>query len=106
MSHFKERVAKDIHRVFLDLNFFGESHVIDGKELIVLFDNDYLSKEQTEGRLGLEEATGLFFAKTEDLPEKKSIRESMEIDGREVLVVEWREDMGVTTVSYKQNRGG
>ena len=104
MSGFKDMVRRDRANVFLDLDVFAELHVIEGREIAVVTDEEYLAKQKTEGRLGLEDATGLFYARSEDLPPKIASGSSVNIDGRDCTVLDCREDMGVTTVTYTQNR--
>ena len=46
MSGFKNMVARDIKAVFIDFDFFGEEHKVEGKQIVIVVDNDTL-KEKT-----------------------------------------------------------
>lgn len=105
MRSFQEQLEEDLDQVFLDLSMFGEVHEIEGKEITICLDTEYLAKQKTEGRLGLEEASVLFFAKTEDLPKPIPVGNSIEIDGRDCTVMEWIENKGITSVTLNQIRG-
>ena len=40
MRSFKEQLEKDMDTIFFNLNEFAENHMIDGKEIPVVVDND------------------------------------------------------------------
>ncbi len=47
---FKEQMAKDVGAVFLNPNEFGETHVVDGREMVIVMDNNELLARQRQGQ--------------------------------------------------------
>ena len=47
-DEFKKALEEDIEGVFLNIDEFGEAHVVDGKEMIVLFDGAGAGEELDE----------------------------------------------------------
>ena len=47
--NFKELVAQDNKRIFLNPDEFGEEHKIDGKEMLIIIDNyEEIEREKKE----------------------------------------------------------
>jgi len=46
VSAFKEQVANDIYNVFLNLDEFAEEHLIEGKTIPVVIDDDDLTEKK------------------------------------------------------------
>ena len=95
---FKDTVAEDRSRIFLDMNFFGESVRIEGNPVNIVRDDDALKERQSGQELGVAEAASLFYARTDDLPERRPPGELLNINGRDCVIDEWSEDMGVATI--------
>ena len=100
---FKDMVAADRKSVFLDLNFFGETFIVEGKSIVIVLDNDELKERQGGQELAIAESETLFFARTEDLPPRRASGANLNINGRECLVDAWSEDMGISTVVLRKN---
>lgn len=98
MSAFKDMVERDRSAVFLDLDYFAEMFRIDGKEIPIMLDNDELKERQNGQDLAVAESATLFYAKVEDLPRRRAAGESLNVNGRECLIDDWKEDMGIATV--------
>lgn len=79
-------------------------HTVEGREIKVVLDDDKLVERQGGAELGVAEADLLLFAKASDLPTKKAPGSAINIDGREYIVNDWREDMGMAMVTLRQNR--
>lgn len=103
MSGFKNMVAEDRSRVFLDLDFFGQKVRIEGKEISIMLDDDTLQALQNGQDLAVAESATLFFARTEDLPPRRQAGHSLNVNGRECLVDKWTEEMGLATVVLREN---
>lgn len=102
MSGFKDMVADDI-AVFLNLDEFAEKYRVEGKNIDIVVDNDELKKRQSGQDLAVAESATLFYARTEDLPHRRPAGESLNINGRECIIDDWQEDMGMSTVVLRQN---
>ena len=103
MSGFQDMVAADIHGVFINVDEFGEVYRIEGKEIKIVVDNDELKERQGGQDLAVAESATLFYARTADLPPRRPAGENLNVNGRECLVDDWQEDMGVSTVVLRQN---
>lgn len=104
MSSFQDMVAQDIHNVFLDLDEFGEIHRFAGRKVRCVFDEDQLKDRQGTDELNIGESTVLVFARCEDLPKRQVPGNTIDIDGRIYEIDDWREDMGMATLTLHQNR--
>jgi len=102
MSDFKNQIEKDL-QTFINFNEFGEEHVIEGKKIIIVLDDDKLIERQSGAELGITGSTLLFYAKTKDLPKKKAFGLSLMVDGREYLVDSWTETAGIAQVVLSKN---
>lgn len=103
---FKERIQQDLDTVFLNLDEFGETHRIEGKEISVVMNNDEMNALKKGQILGLVEADVVIFAKAEDLPRDLDPGRLLNVDGRELIVVKAYRHMGLAEVALRQNRTG
>lgn len=103
MSGFKGMVEADILGVFINVDEFGETYRIEGKDVKIVVDNDELKERQGGQDLAVAESATLFYARTADLPARRAAGESLNVNGRECLVDDWKEDMGMSTVVLRQN---
>lgn len=100
---FKDMVADDRLSVMLNADFFGETYRIEGKEITIVFDNDELKARQGGQDLAVAESATLFYARAEDLPLRRSAGQSLNVNGRECLIDDWKVDMGMATVVLREN---
>lgn len=100
---FRHAILNDIHKTFLDLDFFGEIYRIEGREIPIVVDNDKLKEKQGGQDLAVAESGTLFYARTVDLPARRPAGENLNVNGRECIVDDWQEDMGLATVVLRQN---
>ena len=103
MPGFKDMVASDLLGTFLDVETFGEIYRIEGKEIPIVVDNDELKERQGGQDLAVAESSTLFYARTADLPARRPAGESLNINGRECIIDDWQEDMGLSTIVLRQN---
>ena len=103
MSGFKDMVAEDRARTFLDLDFFGQTALIEGKSIPIMLDDDALQELQNGQDLAVAESATLFFARVEDLPPRRPAGHSLNVNGRERLIDKWTEEMGMATVVLREN---
>ena len=101
--NFKDMVAADIAATFLDNAFFGETYRVEGKEITIVIDNDELKERQGGQDLAVAESSTLFHAAVSDLPPRKAPGSNLNINGRECIVDDWKEAMGVATIALREN---
>lgn len=97
---FKDMLAADIP-VFLDPNFFGEPHIIDGKTVICVIDDNSLKTRQAGSELAVAESSRLIYAAVADLPPRRMPGAALNVDHREYIIDDWAEDEGVATIALR-----
>lgn len=103
---FKEQIRKDLDNVFLNLDEFAELHRVEGKQITVVVDSDQLNKLKKGQILGLIEADMLLMGREGDFPADLEPGRLLNVDGRELIVVNSGKDMGLVEVALRQNRTG
>lgn len=96
----------DLDAVFLNLDEFAELHRVEGKEIAVVMDNDQMNKLKKGQILGLIEADILLMGKEADFPAELEPGRMLNLDGREMLIVNSGRDLGLVEVALSQNRMG
>lgn len=99
---FKDMVARDRSSVFFDFATFGEELRVEGNTIPVILDNDQLKTKQGGQDLAVAESNTLFYARCEDLPKRRAPGSSLNINGRECIVDDWQDDMGVATIVLRE----
>jgi hypothetical protein len=99
---FKAMVEADRRRTFLNLDEFGEKHAVEGRTIAAVLDDNALKERQGGQELSVAESSLLLYAAVEDLPARRPAGEGLNVDGREYIVNDWSEDMGIATVALGQ----
>lgn len=100
---FKDMVAADIAATFIDKKFFAELYRVEGKTISIVIDNDELKERQGSQDLAVAESSTLFYASIADLPPRKAPGSNLNINGRECIIDDWKEDMGMATIVLREN---
>lgn len=103
---FKDMVAADRMSVFLNQGFFGETFRVEYKHIPIVLDNDELKRRQGGQDLAVAESGTLFYAKVEDLPPRRAPGSNININGRECIIDDWQEDMGMATIILRETITG
>ena len=103
MSSFKEMVAADLAATFINPDEFGEIYRVEGKHIPIVVDTDELKVRQGGQDLAVAESSTLFYARSEDLPPRKAPGSSLNINGRECIIDDWKEDNGMATIVLREN---
>ena len=96
-------VKADRIEVFLNIDEFGEIHTVEGKPIPIVIDNDGLKERQSGQDIAVAESSTLFYARMEDLPRRRPAGENININGRECMIDDWQEDMGLSTIVLHQS---
>ena len=67
-----------------------------------VLDDNALKERQGGQELSVAESSLLLYAAVEDLPARRPAGEGLNVDGREYIVNDWSEDMGIATVALGQ----
>ena len=95
-------VEQDIYGIFLDIDYFGEIHSVEGVEIPIVIDDNVLKERQGGQDLAVANSTVLLYAHSCDI-KRKPVGELLNIDGREYIIDDWMEDMGVATITLSAN---
>ena len=99
---FKEELFEDINNIFLNLDEFGEEHIINGKPVICMLDDDALKLRQGSNELSISDSSLLLFARKSDLP-RKVVGDDLTIDGKIYIVDDWKVNLGMAEVVLHRN---
>ena len=103
---FKDQILRDLDTVFLNTDEFAEEHRIEGVKIPVVVDSDQLNKLKQGQILGLVEADMLLMGRETDFPRDLEPGRLLNVDGRELIVVDSSRHMGLVEVALRQNRTG
>lgn len=103
---FKDQIQRDLDTVFLNLDEFAELHRVEGVQIAVVVIKDELDKLKKGQILGLVEADMLLMGKKADFPDDLEPGRLLNVDGREMIVADSGENMGLVEVALRQNRTG
>ena len=103
---FKDQILKDLDAVFLNPDEFAEPHRIEGRPAAVIVDDDRLTNLKKGQILGLVEADMLILGKESDFPRDLEPGRLLNVDGREMLIMNSGRDMGLVEVALSQSRTG
>ena len=97
----KDEIAKDIDDIFLDLGDFAETHLVEGRNILCVMDDETLKTRQGSAEISVDESTLLLFAKESDLPIRRKI---LDIDHKPYIVDDWKINAGMVEIALHQNR--
>ena len=100
---FKEMVAADLVATFFNPETFGDKYRIEGKDIYIVLDTDELKARQGGQDLAVAESSTLFYARSADLPPRKAPGSSLNVNGRECIIDDWKEDMGMAAIVLREN---
>ena len=107
MSAFKDLVEAD-REIFINIDELGEAHDIDGTVINVVLEDEQieeLKSKQTQSSptaVLLSQSDLILFAKTEELPERKTRGEILYIDDVGYTVDTWLDEMGITRITLHE----
>ena len=99
---FKDEIANDINNVFLSEDEFAEMHLVEGKNIPCVLDDEALKTRQGSAEIGVDESTLLLFAHVNDLPKRKK-GGLLNIDHKEYMIDDWKVNFGMAEVVLHRN---
>lgn len=90
---------------FIDQNEFAETKSIDGRDLVIILDNDRLKERSKKEYDGISVGEVLFFVKKADYGSRPEEGTPVIFGTRQMYVFDAREDLGMYEIILKQNRG-
>lgn len=103
MSNFKDLIQSDISVIFLNLEEFAEPHIINGRILNIVIDNDHLQERSKKEYDGISVGEILYYVAVIDYGNPPAIDEYQAFDDRPMQVFDVRKDMGLYEIILKRN---
>lgn len=107
MSAFKDIIAKDVHRTFLNIDEFSDIHNVNGKEMPVQIDtNEQIEREKrmAQNMDGVWLNQKLIYVAADDfgpLPRQDSI---LKLDGKTYRVNDAVDEYGIYSITIEANK--
>lgn len=107
MKSFKSIIAEDVHRTFLNLEEFSDTHTVNGKEMPVQIDtNEQIEREKrmSQNVDGVYVNQKLIYVAASDfgpMPKQGSI---LKLDGKTYRVADAVDEYGVYSITIEANR--
>lgn len=103
---FKDMVFNDIKNVFLNPDELGEPHIIDGREMNIIIDENELIQREKKYKTfseGLHKKQLLFYVAAEDYGTLPLINRLIELDEEYYRVIEVTNENGIYSISLEAN---
>lgn len=106
MSAFKDMVREDIKNVFLDLDMFGETHTVAGKEMtIILDDAEKLRRNGLyQDNKAIYSKRIFFYAAAEDIGKLPPLGREIDVDGRAYKILQAEQEDGMYAIMAEEFR--
>ena len=98
----KDEINNDINNVFLNVDDFAEEHLVEGRKILCVLDDEALKTRQGSAEIGIDESTLLLFAKINDLP-KKQVGGLLNVDHKEYIIDDWKVNFGIAEIALHRN---
>lgn len=105
---FKDQLEKDLNNIFFNPEEFGELHTINGKEMLIVVDNDMLKELElgkTDRDDGMLSDKILIFVREADLDFEPVSEMLIEYDGNQHEITDVLHDFGGYTIILGANQG-
>lgn len=93
---------KDLHLFFDEMS---DIHEVDDKQVQIIIDTERLREKQRIGNALITACDMMIFIRTEDVPEQKTVGQTMTVDGRIKTIDMWDEVDGITEITLSDNGG-
>lgn len=101
---FKDMVKRDVKNIFLDLDTFGESHIVDGREMTIIIDENELTEREKKMKTlaeGLHKKQLLIYVSEDDFGPEPLIGRLLELDGSYYIVTDVVNESGMYSISLE-----
>ena len=105
----KEVIKEDLEEVFFNLEEFAEFHEINGKQMLVILDENELTERNATQKVGrhydgVYTSSLLLYVKAEDYGIRPKVGSVVRIDGKTYSVTEAVDESGVYSITLGANR--
>lgn len=104
---FKEVLQADIDNTFMNLEEFADIHIVDGKEIPVLVDDNEIIERQKKMKSNMEGVyvkQKLIYVKASDFGVLPAIGRQIMFDGKRYLVTDSTDEQGMYAITMEANR--
>ena len=103
MSEFKKMVQEDIEDVFLDIDMFGEEHMVAGKiRTIILDDVENLRRsEQVQDPEALHKRRRMFYIAAKEFKKMPNAGMLIDLDRKSYRIVRVEEESGILAITIE-----
>ncbi len=104
---FKDMVREDIGEIFFNPEEFGELHIVDGSEMVIIIDENELVEREKKIKTmaeGLHNKQFLIYVSKEDFGPEPLIGRLLELDGEYYTVTDVSSEMGVYAITLEGNK--
>ncbi|HYE80872.1 MAG TPA: hypothetical protein VEG39_01760 [Clostridia bacterium] len=91
----KESLQQDLDAVFFNTDEFAEPHMISGRSVNIVVDNERSEKLASSAAVGVFGSIIVYYAKVTDFDNKPKIGDVQDFDNGYYQVVDVKEDLGV-----------
>ena len=105
---FKDIVQSDIKEIFLNFDEFGTVHMVAGKKMCIIVDENELTEREKKqfgrGRDGTYKKSLLFYVAAEDFGPLPAPEQVLLFDGKKYTVTDAANEDGVYSISLEASR--
>lgn len=83
---FLEDVLEDINDVFFDEDFYGSIHNFDGRDILVIVDDEEAEELKKDWKDEVNKSSVLLFVPEKDMERKLTVNSTVEFDGKTFYV--------------------
>lgn len=101
MLNFKDIIRQDAKQVFLNPSEFGENHIINGKSMTIIIDNNEMIEREKKYKNGegLHRQQMLFYAAASEFGKLPANGRILEIDGHKYIITDAVKEGAVYSIS-------
>lgn len=103
MSEFKKMVQEDIEDVFLDLDMFGEEHMVAGKKRTIILDDmeNLRRSEQIQDPEAFRKKRRMFYVASNEFKKIPNAGMMIELDEKPYKIVHVEEESGILAITIE-----
>ena len=104
---FKEILRQDVKSTFFNPLEFGEEHIVNGKKMLIIIDDNELTEREKRIRLhidGMYRKQTLIYVSALDYGPLPGVGKSVKIDGTTFIVTDSLNESGVYSIHLEANR--
>lgn len=105
---FKDIIKNDIDTTFLNEDEFAEKHVVDGKEMTIIIDNNEMLEREKRYKEQIEKGTYvkqiLFYVKAGEFGRLPRIGRLLNLDGKNYIVTDAIREGAMYSISLEANK--